>query len=135
MTPRRKQRAFADEVRDLAANPSAPRTPLSPRLDLSADSFRGPHGVIWQRVGDVLDPVVARDMIRAGALVAWDPCGCGGDCGLTWLDDVVRGRLAAALPDVRPSKRYSGAITSWRDKDGHELLVVQWPVQWRDELS
>lgn len=128
------RKSFADEVKELRQRPKAVPVELPLRLDLSADRFPGPGGVIWDRVGDLLDPTAARRLVREGALVAWDPCGCGGACGLTWLDDEARRRLSDNTPEVRPSKRYEGALVRWQDANGRDLLVVRGPIQWGDEF-
>lgn len=132
---RQPRKSFADEVRELRQQPRPRPVDVPMHLDFSADRFRGPGGVIWERIGDVLEPSVARQLVLDGALVAWDPCGCGGGCGLTWLDDDARQRLGQATPDVRPSKRYEGALVRWQNAEDRNLLVVQWPVQWGDEFA
>src|SRR5690349_5341733 len=99
------------------------------RLDLSAGSFRGPGGVVWRLVQQRLDAKEARALVRAGALVASDDCGCGGACGLRWLSVEARARLARSRPDVPASKRFDG-VTAWRDDSGHDLVIVGHPIHW-----
>lgn len=103
-------------------------------LNLSDDFLRGRDGVGWTRVGDVLDPTQAQRLVQDGAVVAWDPCGCGGACGLTWLDNAACERLARSAPQVRPSKRYAGAVTQWRNERGGTLLLVQGGIRWGEDL-
>lgn len=130
-----RREAFSEVLQNLKSRPAPPPTPPSNGVDLGADAWRGPEGTVWHAASDNVDAATARILVQAGALVALDPCGCGGGCGLRWLDDAARVRLARVEPDVRPSKRFHGAITAWRDDQGRDLVVVQWPIRWGDDIG
>jgi hypothetical protein len=85
-----------------------------------------------------LSPTQALAAVQAGALVAWDACGCGGYCGFDWLDEDRRAALTRAdRPRIggRPKKGQWGTVSLWRSLSGMELLVAQAYVRWGAELA
>jgi hypothetical protein len=134
MAKRDAAKPFAEMVRDLVYTP----TPLEPDtgVDLRAEQFQGPDGVVWLRDADTLRASEALRAVREGALVAWDSCQCGGACGLWWPDTASLQRMAKTAPDVPDFKRYFGALTGWRSANGRRsLVVVSGYVRWGEELE
>lgn len=65
---------------------------------------------------------------RAGAEVAVDPCGCGGDCGLIWLNGEDVRDLVRAGPPTHNRKRAEFSL--WRAVDGVTCLVGVGDIRW-----
>jgi len=136
MAKRDAAKPFAEMVRDLVDAPRPEPAKELRRIDLSAGQFRGPGSVVWLCEADTLRANEALSAIREGALVAWDSCGCGGDCGLAWPDTASLQRMAKTAPKVRDSKRWHfGRLTGWRSADGGYLVVATGDVRWGQELG
>jgi hypothetical protein len=102
------------------------------------DGLVGPGGVAFVRVQTDMSPNQAVLAVRAGALVVWDPCGCGGYCGYDWLDvDRRQALLRAERPRIgrRPKKGRWGSVSLWRSGSGIELLLATADVRWGAELA
>lgn len=98
----------------------------------------GPGGAVFVKVKHDLSPDQAVLAVAAGALVAWDPCGCGGYCGLDWLNAGRRQALMRAeRPRIgrRPKKGQWGTVSLWRSVSEIELLLVEAYVRWGAELA
>ncbi|MBW3615160.1 MAG: hypothetical protein KY439_07630 [Actinobacteria bacterium] len=82
-------------------------------------------------------PVEALELARSGAGIVWDPCGCGGGCGMTWLSkDEVDAAVAAGAPKiVRKPGRHIGNISSWTSEDGAVYLLAEDKVVWGTHLG
>jgi hypothetical protein len=114
---RRRRRSTVTAVDQIAQPPS-------PRLV-------APDGRAFERV-DELTPAGAMDLVRAGARVAWDSCGClGGFCDLVWFDPADGPRLYAAGPPILHTKKGTdGELTYWRSPDGPILVLATYDVRW-----
>jgi hypothetical protein len=98
----------------------------------------GPAGELFARVARDVPPGQAVTLLRAGALVAWDSCGCGGYCGFDWLDvDRRQSLLRADRPRVggRAKKGQWGTLSHWRSPAGTDLLLAENYVHWGTELA
>jgi hypothetical protein len=135
MAKRGAAKPFAEMVRDLVDTPTPEPAKTLRRIDLSHGQFLGPGGVVWLREADTLRASEALSAIQEGALVAWDSCGCGGDCGFIWPDTASLQRMAKTAPKVRDTKRHFGRLTGWRSADGRYLVVASGEVRWGQELS
>lgn len=83
---------------------------------------------------DDLDDVTAFEMIRAGAVVLVDDCGCGGGCGLQWPTSEQLAALVAAGP-IRRHKKDSGSYALYRHSEsGRPLLLVSEPLRWLQQF-
>jgi hypothetical protein len=134
MAKRDAAKPFVEMVRDLVYAPTPPEP--APGVDLSAEKFHGPGGVVWLRDADTLTASEALRAVEQGALVAWDSCGCGGGCPLKWPDTASLQRMSKTAPEVPDSKRYFGALTGWRSVDGRRyLVVVNGAIRWGEELG
>jgi hypothetical protein len=101
------------------------------------------HGTFWgdpERVGyelvtDELSPEDASALVRRGVNVVYDPCGCGGYCGLDWLSaDELTGLAKAAPPVLRPNRHGIAALELWQSRAGKQLIVTAVDVYWGDVL-
>jgi hypothetical protein len=131
MVMQRRQPSFRDIVAAVKATPQAwPANAVEPGTVLA------PGGRTHRETVDELSAAAAFDAAAAGALVAWDPCGCNGYCGLIWFDraDVAR-MVAAGRPHIRRTKKAFGSIAEYRSDDGHVLLLVEQRVRWGGFLS
>jgi hypothetical protein len=97
-----------------------------------AAGFHGDHlhdagGRTYELVHDDIAPARAQELLRAGALMLIDDCGCRGYCGLEWPDAAERTVLARRPPKI--TKR-GGSLEEWRSTDGHHLLIQNGDVRW-----
>jgi hypothetical protein len=118
-----KGKTFADIVREVDEQPLVPTPDYSGVVDR--------NGRRWHRHLAEISPARALELAKAGAQVAWDPCGCGGYCGFDWYGaDQVARMVASGTPKVRHSKRRTGSISQWATADGGVLVVAESAVQW-----
>jgi hypothetical protein len=111
---------FAEVVRELKEAPIPEPAPI-------VRSFlgRGP----FRLLDPSISPERALELVRSGADVCWDSCGCGGGCGYEWID-VQGGR--SALPDSPPESAmpYDGQIQEWDQENGPPMVLVGGPMKW-----
>jgi hypothetical protein len=120
-----RRQTFAEIVADVESSPPAP----PPRPGRHLDRMIDPSGVSYGLVDDI-SPERALELARDGALVAWDPCGCGGGCGFEWYSpDDVQAMVASGRPTIRRKHPVAG-IDEWRSADDAVLLVVNECVTW-----
>ena len=92
------------------------------------DHLHGPDGRVYRRTGAHITPGRAQDLLRTGAAMAIDDCGCGGYCGLDWASPAECVRLGLRPP--RLTRCRFGWLDEWRTADGHGLLVQSGDVRW-----
>jgi hypothetical protein len=131
MARRVARKTFADTVREVEAMPPAQR-----RVGLSIDGvLTDPAGRQYTRVADV-SAERALEVAAAGAVVVWDPCGCGGGCGFDWCSATeVQQLVASGPPVVANSRRLRGNISEWRTASGAALLLAEDMVRWGNRMS
>lgn len=123
----RSNPTFAAIVDDLRRHPT-------PEPDLRA-RLRAPDGRSFVETDEELTPEAAQALAAAGAVVAWDSCGCQGYCGLEWFDPARTARLVAdGPPELVPSSRkmphVAGRLSAWRSDDGQMLVLATREVRW-----
>jgi hypothetical protein len=127
--------------RRLIASPRPPRHRLLRRHRHPRPGGRLPDGRlsdgtgrIYDRVEDAVGAERATGLLAAGAAVVWDDCGCGGYCGLDWVEGERLDRLRRSGPPsirrVGPKRGQSGWIEEWHAADGAMLLYVAGDVRW-----
>ena len=128
MSRQPKAKPFAEVVREVEQQPVATVRDYSGVVD--------PNGRRWHQHLAEISPARALELVKEGAPVAWDPCGCGGYCGFDWFaaDDVAR-MVAAGTPTVRHTKRKRGNLSVWTSDDGGVLVVAEDAVQWGDAIN
>ncbi len=114
---------FSQAVQEVKATPLA-----SPAFDL-----HGPGGRGYRLIERDISAVRARQIGTAGAMLGWDACGCGGDCGYRWYDaEKVALAAAVGLPTLRGTRGQEGGIALLRSDDGRDLLLLRWPARWAE---
>lgn len=134
--PRRskQQTTFADLVRE--AKIPAPEAAAQCQPGAHGDSsFVDQTGRRYQLTEPSIDAPTAQRAAAAGALIVWDPCGCGGYCGYQWLDPEQARKLGSVLPRIRNTKRRRGCIALYADDNGRELMLVEESVTWGSTIS
>lgn len=120
-------RANADRPAGLtaAAVPVSPPASLPPprRGDRLDDRF-GVGSQWFERVDDAVPLARAVELVRNGAAVVIDPCGCGGTCGYEWPDDDELAHLRV-IGDTR-WRRFlrRSVVEEWRSDTGRVLLLL-----------
>jgi len=134
VTKRHRPPSFADIVREAREAPPPPPPRTGPQL--WTGRVQDKSGRIWTCVDDEITASRAFVLAADGAAVAWDPCGCGGYCGITWFgpDDVQR-MVNAGPPIVARKKHRSGNLSEWATDDGQRLVVAENDVEWAGLLS
>jgi hypothetical protein len=113
-------------------------TPWDPGVDIAAGlGICGPEDQIFDRVDPDISAGEAQSLLEAGALVAWDGCGCSSSACLSWLDaESRRALLKAGRPDVqRRARRRFGLLSHWVSVDGIDLVIADCDVRWGHELA
>ena len=138
---RQKRQSMAEMLKEISAVPPEPANEPDPWL-LDVDTgtgtgLPGPHGVLFDRVDADISAGRAVALLQAGALVAWDGCGCSSSSCLIWLDQDQRQVLMrSGRPDVRRQKsRFPGSLSQWRSVEGQELILAECHVRWGHELA
>ena len=99
-------------------------------------SVVAPDGRTYRSSARDISAADAFTAAAAGARVAWDPCGCGGYCGLTWFDEADVARMVTAgRPQIRRTKKARGAISEYRSDHGRVLLLAEEAVRWGSFLA
>jgi len=128
VSKRERGQSFSEIVAGVRERPSQPE----PRTGGVAD----PTGTYWRRSKAEISPSHALDLASAGTAVAWDACGCGGDCGFTWFTpDEVAHLVQSGPPVVRHKKGRLANISEWSSEDGRRLVVAESEVRWGDLLA
>ncbi len=71
------------------------------------------------------------ELVRDGASVAWDECGCGSlKCALTWLPDEDALELVRAERPRVGTKKSPGELSEWRTEDGTTAVLAEGKVRW-----
>ena len=122
-------------VRDVQAatapDAAVPRQPGAHGDSLFVDQDGRPYHLADPSV----DASSAQRAAAAGALVVWDPCGCGGYCGYEWLDAEQRSGLGSVVPRIRNTKKRRGRIALYTGEHGGALLLVEESVTWGSTIS
>lgn len=135
MKKRPVRQSFADIVRDVESTPQPIPEPKRPGIGEDG-VLTDPDGREYRRVSDEVGPARALELATAGAVVAWDPCGCGGYCGFDWFNaDDVSTMVASGPPTIKNNKRHRGNISEWRSDPGVTLLLAQDDVRWSDLMG
>lgn len=88
----------------------------------------------YDRTDEALDDTAALTVIRAGAVVLVDDCGCGGGCGYQWPTVDQLAALVAAGP-IQRHKKDAGSYALYRHPEsGRPLLLVSEPVRWLQQF-
>ena len=115
---------FADLVRAEQSRPARPdrrRLPPGRHGDLLVDAAHRRSTLVDAH----LDAPRAGALVRGGATVAFDPCGCGGACGISTLEPDRLARLTSAGdPIVSDDRRHPGELSSWVAEDDRSTLLV-----------
>ena len=92
------------------------------------DHLHGPDGRVYRRTSSHIEAGRAQELLRTGAAMAVDDCGCGGYCGLDWPSPSERIELARRPPRI--TKHRFGWLDEWQSGDGHRLLLQSGDVRW-----
>jgi hypothetical protein len=118
---------FADIVAEVESAPP----PQERSAGYYGDTVVDAAGNVYGLTASDIDAARARELAATGAVVIWDDCGCGGYCGLEWLDAAeVRALVASGPPDILHKKRRRGSIAAYATDDGRPLLYVEDAVRW-----
>jgi hypothetical protein len=138
---RRNTTTFNDIVKDVQRISNERVVPVRER-GLYPDDFGelelvDESGHVYRQASPHLASSEAQDLALAGAGVVWDPCGCGGGCGMTWLSrEDVKAAVASGPPKiVYKPPRHIGAVSKWVSDNGHVYLLAEEQVLWGDRLA
>ena len=125
------EKTFAEIVEEAR---SSQRDAPPPSRDVR---FRDPDGNELLRVGKV-EPAEARRLVRDGALLAFEDCGCGGDapgCSAIWIDKETRHSLASqSAPRLAGGKRSVSWLDLW-ESDARLVVYAHGEVKWGHALA
>jgi len=129
-----KRKSFVDIVADVKREAAA-ALPVQPPVGFTIEGdIVSPDGrrFAGDLAVDIDESRAAEVVAEPGTIVVYDPCGCGGYCGLDWFHGEQVDRLrAAGLPAVRGRRKHgSWRMTEWRSDDGVALLLIDGRVSW-----
>lgn len=106
------------------------------RLTFDGPILRAPNGAALRRRNARATAAEARHLVSAGALLAFENCGCGGwgRCAPAWIDEPGRARAARVTPRLGRGAA-KGTWPSWIDTwdDGTTTAVyVHGDIVWSD---
>lgn len=131
MVKQRRQPSFREIVDAVKSSPSATSPEPTEAGVHPGGTVLAPGGRRYVKAASDISSADAWVAATAGALVAWDPCGCGGYCGLAWFGEHdVAQMVASGRPDIRHTKRARGSISEYRSDGGRLLLLVEEDVRW-----
>lgn len=135
MSSRNERRTFADIVAEAAAEPPHVRV-VRPGGHNDDGDFFDPAGNLLVRVREIASRT-ARELVRDGAQLAFEGCGCGGGvggCPTTWIAPALA-MAAAEAASPRPVKGFGSPtwIDHWTG-DGGDVVYVHGDVEWKDAL-
>lgn len=129
------RKTFAEIVAETVATPTQESTKSFGIFDDAGDMW-DPDGNRLHRIKSEITPARAREMVREGAQLAWEGCGCGGwrGCQPTWVSTAARLRLGEGSKP-RFTNRYGSPtwIDLW-DGDAGKVVFAHGDVEWGDAL-
>lgn len=134
MAHRRSRPTFAEQLRDVTSQPVPSSRPVTPgRFDRDG-GLSTPDGILLRLEGEVT-PQAAQDAIRRGALLAWEPCGCGGGgrCQPEWVTEEQRARLDGP-PELRGRRGTPTWLARWTGPSV-EVVLAHGDVVWGEALA
>jgi len=135
MGKHQEHQSFAEMVEEVKTAPANLVAADDSRRS-GGDTIVDPDGRRYLRVAREVSSSRAQELAANGAMVAWDRCGCGGFCGLTWYDrDAVARMVASGPPRIRHKKRKRGKISEWHAAHGTDLLLAEGSVCWSGLLA
>jgi hypothetical protein len=125
----RAARAVEDSLRERP--PAATAVPRRPLPGLDGDCLFAPDGRAYRLADARLNPRRAYELVVAGAVVAFDDCGCDGFCGLAWVDhDELQRLVRHGPPRIRRKGKGFSSLEEWRTDIGDPLVVARGDVRW-----
>lgn len=134
MARRRREPTFCEIVGEARARPPRPTRRIVPGTINADGHLYGPGRDLLTRVKAQITPAQARSFVDAGALVAYEGCGCGGwyGCAPSWF---VPDELPAG---VRPRLVKGFGSPTWIDlweSDVSVVVFLHGDVEWGEALS
>lgn len=128
-----RSRSFADVVREVREAGDARPTPR----EAPGQRLVDPAGQAWREAEEEITEDRARELVQAGAALAWDDCGSlGYGAPLDWVPRDEAAALAAAGPPVLRTGRHRAAgLSAWRADDGGWLVLASRSVRWGRRLD
>lgn len=96
-----------------------------------------PAGRTWNEVETQISPERARELVLAGAALAWDDCGSrgyGAPIECLSREEAV-GLAAGGAPVLRVNKRHSAELSAWVSGDGTWLVLASMSAGWGRRLA
>ncbi|MCC2317917.1 hypothetical protein [Cellulomonas chengniuliangii] len=136
MVTQRRKPSFSEIVDAVRATPAAPASDSGQPGIYADGKVVAPGGRAYTKIASDISSAAAFEAAAEGAQVVWDPCGCGGYCGLTWFGEADVARMVASgRPNIRQTKKARGSIAEYRSEDRRVLLLVEDAVRWGDLLA
>lgn len=119
----RRRKSFAEIVREERARPPRPdRTRVPPGRH---DDLLVLDGRRYTLITEPLEAARARTLVRDGAQLAFDPCGCGGRCGIQILHEhALAGSRQHGNPTIGQGPNHPGSLSSWAAVEPPETTLV-----------
>ncbi len=134
----KKRQPFVEILAEVRSEQSIKPHVRPGRYNRAGDLF-DPSGNRLSRVGE-LTAARAAELVRDGAQLAWESCGCGGwsGCLPEWIDEPARESLGDGRPPQTRHKRHAAPtwIDLWQGQGGAtQVVYAHGNVVWGDALA
>jgi hypothetical protein len=124
-----KKSTMREVLSNLKSSPSKQKTRrLPPGIN---------DGVLIDRKGKAyklsqknVSPEESSRIVKSGAQVIFDECGCGGVCGFVYASQQELSLMSTKTPVFKTQKGLTGSLSVWKSDSGETVLLAEGPIDW-----
>ncbi len=124
-----KKSTMREVLSNLKSSPSKQKTRrLPPGIN---------DGVLIDRKGTAyklsqknVSPEESTRIVKSGAQVIFDECGCGGICGFVYASQQELSLMSTKTPVIKTHKGLTGSLSVWKSDSGETVLLAEGPIDW-----
>jgi len=124
-----KKSTMREVLSNLKSSPSKQKTRrLPPGIN---------DGVLIDRKGTAyklsqknVSPEESTRIVKSGAQVVFDECGCGGVCGFVYASQQELSLMSTNAPVIKTHKGLTGSLSVWKSDSGETVLLAEGPIDW-----
>jgi hypothetical protein len=77
-----------------------------------------------------VSPEESSRIVKSGAQVIFDECGCGGVCGFVYASQQELSLMSTKTPVIKTHKDLTGSLSVWKSDSGETVLLAEGPIDW-----
>ena len=124
-----KKSTMREVLSNLKSSPSKQKTRrLPPGIN---------DGVLIDRKGKAyklsqknVSPEESSRIVKSGAQVIFDECGCDGVCGFVYASQQELSLMSTKTPVIKTHKGLTGSLSVWKSDSGETVLLAAGPIDW-----